>query len=340
MLHLTKMATCAGLVLGMSTSAQAWYQETHKNIVIDAVSYMAANPDTTNYNKLEAAATAAGYSIDEFADVLGQGAYDVDDFEDTFMCGPVSGICEQYPLYDLGKSLGHYTSWWHFQNHTRGTDAHGNDFGGYNYDLLTVWGTLDTLIAVWLVNDHMDDGKGGKRGWFGAEISHYDTYGVTEKNYRQGSSSNYKMYDDFQDSPFQPIDNLGQYWYSQFMAQPTAQTLGYVLHTTDLLQPHHTYTTIDLMHSPWEEWVMDYYVEENLNDFSLVTEALNDFTPLDSNATEIRGLLTEGGDYSYALGGIVLESEVHEERVQTAKLMVPHSTAMVVHILNHAADQF
>lgn len=85
---------------------------------------------------------------------------------------------------------------------------------------------------------------------------------------------------------------------------------------------------------------MDYYVEENLNDFSLVSQAMNDFTPLNSSTTEIRGLLTEGGDYSYALGGIVLESKVHEERIQTAKLMIPHSTAMVVHILNHAAEQF
>jgi len=340
MKKLSSIAISASIMLGMSGSASAWYQDTHKQIVIDAVEYMEAHPDTTNFNKLNAAATGAGYTIEQFADILGQSAYDVDDFEDTFYCGAVTGVCEQYPIYDLGSSLGHYTSWWHFQNHSRGTDEHGNDFGGYNYKLLTVWGTLDNLIATWLWGSHMDDGKKGMTGWFGLEKTQYDTFGKTESNYRIGSSSSKSMYDDFEHSPFQPIDNLGQYWYNQFWDQPTAQTLGFVLHTTDMLQPHHAYVTIDLQHSPWEEWVLDFYTEENLNEEALITEALNDFTPLSADDHEVQAIITEGGAFSYANGGIVLESTDHNDRVQVAKQMIPHSIAMVIHILNHAADRF
>jgi len=42
----------AGLVMGLSSPASAWYQETHKRIVIDAVEYMKNHPESTNYTKL------------------------------------------------------------------------------------------------------------------------------------------------------------------------------------------------------------------------------------------------------------------------------------------------
>jgi hypothetical protein len=63
-------------------------------------------------------------------------------------------------------------------------------------------------------------------GWWGSEDSEYNSYGITEANYRLDTYSSKSHYDDFEDSAFQPIDNLGQYWYNQFLAQPTAQTLG------------------------------------------------------------------------------------------------------------------
>lgn len=340
----TKMNACLALsasvaILGAS-DAMAWKQETHKRIVQDAVRYMEANQGTTQYNRLKAAATAAGYSMTQFADVLGQGAYDVDDFEDTYICGAVTGDCQLAPVWGAGASIVKYTSYWHFQNHTQGTDAHGNDFGGYNYDKLTVWGAIDNMAASWLYGDHLDDGKGGMRGWFWSESSKYNAYGITEANYRQGSSSSKSMYADFEKMPFQPIDNLGQYWFKQFLAQPTAQTLGFVLHTTDLLQPHHTWTTSDLNHSGWESWVADYYDRENLADFDLVADAMNDFSAMSAGSTDVRPLLTEGGAFSYSNGGIVLSSQDHSDRVQVARQTIPHAVAMVVHILNRAALEF
>jgi hypothetical protein len=323
-----------------SMDAAAWSQETHKRIVIDAVRYMEANPGTTQYNKLKAVANSAGYSMAQFADALGQGAYDVDDFEDTFICGAVSGDCQYAPVWSLGASIVKYTSYWHFQNHTQGGDEHGNDLGGYNYDKLTVWGAIDNMAASWLYGDHLDDGRGGMTGWWRSESSKYNSYGITEANYRQGSTSSKNMYKDFEKAPFQPIDNLGQYWYQQFMSRPTVQTLGFVLHTTDLLQPHHTWTTSDLNHAGWESWVNDYYYTENLNDLSKVDAAMNGFTPLSQNATDIRPLLTEGGAFSYSNGGIVLSSTGHYDRLQVANQTIPHAIAMVVHILNHAANRF
>ncbi|MGO4464475.1 phospholipase, partial [Pseudoduganella sp. RAF53_2] len=55
-------AALALTVFAASAPAQAWQQETHRRIVLDAVSYMKNNPGTTNYNKLLAGVTRAGYS--------------------------------------------------------------------------------------------------------------------------------------------------------------------------------------------------------------------------------------------------------------------------------------
>ncbi len=318
--------------------ASAFSQATHKRIAIDAVRYMQKNPGSTNYDKLLAGVTRAGFTIEQFAEMLGQGAYDVDDFADTYICGAVTGDCQLAPVWGLGSGIVNYTSYWHFQNHTQGADAHGNPFGGYNYAKLTVKGDIDDLAAAWLVGDHLDDGKGGMKGWFG-DGSKYNTYGLTERNYRQGSSSTSSMYADFEKMPFQPIDNLGQYWWSQFLAQPTVQSLGFVMHTTDLLQPHHTWTTSALNHSGWEGWVKDYYDAEQLNDETLVKAALASFTPLATTATDIRPLLRQGGALSYSRGGKVLSSTDHAERRTVGRIVVPHATAMVVHLLNRAAER-
>lgn len=320
-------------------AAQAFKQETHRRLVEDAVTYMQNHPGTTGYADLQAVAAAGGYTVAQFAQVLGQSAYDVDDFQDTYFCGAITGDCVYAPVFNAGASLVNYTSYWHFQNHTQGPDVHGNDLGGYNYGLLTVWGDIDNLAATWLVGDYMDDGPGGMTGWWSNDDSEYNTYGITEANYRQGTTSTKSMYDDFEEMPFQPLDNLAQYWYDQFLANPTAQSLGYALHATDVVQPHHVWTTSALNHSGWEGWVADYYDSENLNDDTLVTQALGDFTPLASGATDIRPLLTEGGQIAYANGALVLSSTDHADRVQVARVVVPHAIAMVVHLLGHASAQ-
>ncbi|MCF6435956.1 phospholipase [Pseudoalteromonas sp. MMG022] len=330
-----KIILCAAL--GAATlNVHAFSQETHKRIVIDAVNYMAQNPSTTQYQKLANYAAANNMSVSALAQLLGQAAYDVDDFEDTFFCGAITGDCVQAPLWGAAESIVKYTSYWHFQNHTQGADTHGNDFGGYNYQKLTVWGSVDSMAATWLKGDYLDDGHGGETGWFRADDTRYNSYGITEANYRIDSQSNYSMYNDFEEMPFQPIDNLGQYWYQKYLQSGNPQLLGFVFHTTDLLQPHHTWTTSDLNHASWESWVKDYYDQENLNNMQLVQDALESFDPLAANSQDIRPLLTQGGAFSYAQGGIVLNSKDHYDRLNTAKLVIPHAIAMVVHLLNHA----
>lgn len=320
------------------SEASAFAQETHKRIAMDAVRYMQQNPGTTNYAKLLAGLTKAGYTVDQFAEQLGQGAYDVDDFADTYLCGAMTGDCQMAPVWGLGAGIVKYTSYWHFQNHTSGPDVHGNPWGGYNYSKLGVKGDVDNLAKTWLIGDHLDDGAGGMKGWFG-DGTKYNTYGITEKNYRMGGSSTPSMYADFESMPFQPIDNLGQYWWSQFLARPTVQSLGFVMHTTDLLQPHHTWTTSALNHSGWETWVKDYYDTEQLADFSEVTRAMASYTPLAATATDIRPLLRQGGSLSYAKGGSVLNTTDHAERRRVGRIVVPHAVAMVVHLLNRAAER-
>jgi hypothetical protein len=318
--------------------AHAWNTATHKRIVLDAVQFMKTHPDQTSYAKLLAGVSKAGYTMDQFAEAIGQGAHDVDYFQDTYICGATTGNCQTSPVWGLGSDLAHYTSFWHFQDHTHGADVHGNAFGGYNYSKLANRGDIDTLAAGWLVNDYLDDGAGGSGGWFG-DASKYNSYGITEAHYRQGGYSTPKMYEDYQNFSFQPIDNLGQYYWSRFMQAPSAQTLGFVLHTTDLLQPHHTYGTLANNHSGWESWVGDYYDSETLGDQALVVTALADFAPLPASAADIRPLLAQGGNYSYKYGGAVLSSTDHAVRKGVAKKMVPHSIAMVVRILNRAAER-
>jgi hypothetical protein len=318
--------------------AHAWKQETHRRIVLDAVAYMKNNPDHTNHRKLLAGVTRAGYTMDQFARALAQGAYDVDDFADTYQCGAISGNCVYAPVWNLGASVTNYTSFWHFQNHTAGRDVHGNPFGGYNYAKLAVPGDIDKLAATWLYGDYLDDGSGGMRGWFG-DSSKYNSYGITEARYRLGGYSTPRQYADFEKMPFQPVDNLGQYWWQQFLARPTAQSLGFVLHTTDIVQPHHTWSTIGNHHSGWEAWVAHYYHAERLNDPALVRAAVAYYTPLAANAVDIRPLLTQAGTYSYRNGGIVLSSTDHRDRRRVGRQMIPHAIALVVHILNRAAER-
>ena len=45
------------------SEASAFAQETHKRIAMDAVRYMQQNPGTTNYAKLLAGLTKAGYTV-------------------------------------------------------------------------------------------------------------------------------------------------------------------------------------------------------------------------------------------------------------------------------------
>jgi hypothetical protein len=338
MIQFSKLALVAAVTAGLAMEASAFSQETHRRIAIDAVNYMKNNPGTTNYTKLAAGIARAGLTVDQFAAAMGQGAYDVDDFSDTYICGASTGSCQQAPVWGAGSGIVKYTSYWHFMNATRGSDVHGNDYGGYNYNLLTVWGDIDNMAASWLYGDYLDDGKGGNSAWF-SDSYKYNTYGITEANYRLGGYSTRYQYQDFENMPFQPIDNLGQYWFQKFLTTPTVQNLGFVMHTTDLLQPHHVWTTSALNHSGWETWVNDNYYTLALNDSAKVTTALNTYTPLSPTATDIRPVLTQGALYAYNNGGIVLSSTADSDRTVVANKVIPHAIAMMITVLNRAAER-
>ena len=334
----TALTLLLALALLACGPVQAWSPATHQRIVLDAIQFMRNNPATTNYSKLVSGVAKAGYSIELFAVVAAQGAHDVDYFQDTFICGATTGNCVSSPLWGAGSGLARYSSFWHFQDHTAGKDVHGNAFGGYNYSKLSHQGDIDVLAATWLVNDYLDDGPGGMSGWFGDD-TRYNTFGVTEARYRLGGYSTPSMYQDFQNMPFQPIGNLGQYYWSQFLKTPTAQSLGFALHTTDLLEPHHTWNTLGNNHDGYEKWVAAYYDSEKLNDPLLVQAAMADIMPVSVTQTDIRPLLSQAGTYSYNYGGAVLSSTDHAVRRNVAKKMIPHSIALVVRILNRAAER-
>ncbi|NRA23063.1 MAG: hypothetical protein HRU08_01015 [Oleispira sp.] len=70
MKKLLPIITSAGIA-ATCMQAEAFTQPTHKRIVQDAISYMASHPESTNYDTLVSVAQAAGYSITEFANIVG-----------------------------------------------------------------------------------------------------------------------------------------------------------------------------------------------------------------------------------------------------------------------------
>ncbi|UUZ55856.1 hypothetical protein LP419_10430 [Massilia sp. H-1] len=99
--------------------AQAWNTETHRRIVLDAVQFMKTHPAQTRYAQLLTRGDPrCYYTMDQFAAAIGQGAHDVDYFEDTYICGATTGNCQGAPVWGLASGLARYTSFWHFQNHT------------------------------------------------------------------------------------------------------------------------------------------------------------------------------------------------------------------------------
>ncbi len=327
------LATIAMAGSLVSMPSHAYWTQTHQRIVEDAVSYMASHPSTTNYAQLVAGVQKAGYTMSQFTQALAQAASDVDNFDDTYICGAISGDCVNAPIWGTTASLINYTVYWHFENLTQGPDVHGNPYGGYNYSQLTQRCDVDDLAAAWLYGDYLDDGPGGLSGWFG-DNSRYDSFNVTEAHYRAGGYSTPDMYNGWEHAPFQPISNLLNYWFQQFLQTPTVQSLGYSMHA-DNAQPHHIWTTSSYNHYGWESWVDSNY--QLLDDPNLVTQALNDVTPLAANGNDIRALVTQVAQIAYAQGGLVLSSTDTTDRMQVGRVMIPHAIAYCVTILNRAA---
>ncbi|KFX70872.1 phospholipase [Pseudomonas taeanensis MS-3] len=314
----------AGLGLAFSASqAGAWSQPTHKNIVKDALAYMNSTYATADMRRAYQFYVQAAGSEARAGEVLGQAAYDVDDFQDTRLGGWWVGY-EYAPAWNAGASLVNYTSYWHFINMGRQGDAHGNDHGGYDYRYHKVDGSasdVDWYAMVYLYN------RGLKT----------EDYNSTEAHYRQGSTSNWKEhYDDFQVAAFQPIDNLAKYWFDQFKAAPSLQTIGFSLHATgDVAQPHHTWITSANGHSSWEGWVDDHYFSEQLNTQAAVVNLVGNYDP----RKPLRDLLTQTAQVAYQHPEPLYDSS-YATRLRVAKELIPESIALTVNVLTKGANSF
>ncbi|WP_208538438.1 hypothetical protein [Pseudomonas aeruginosa] len=164
-----------------------------------------------------------------------------------------------------------------------------------------------------------------------------EDFDTTEAHYRQGTRSDWQEhYGDFQTAAFQPIDNLATYWFEQFRAAPSLQTIGYALHATgDVAQPHHVWITSANGHSSWEGWVDDHYASEKLNDPAAVANLVGRYDPSKS----IRDLLTQTGQVAYARPEPLYDTS-YETRLRVAKELIPESIALTVTVLTKGANSF
>jgi len=315
----------AGLCLAVvAGQANAWSQPTHKNIVKDALAFMNSAYATADMKRAYQFYVGAAGSEAQAGEVLGQAAYDVDDFKDTRLGGWWIGY-EYAPVGNAAASLVNYTSYWHFINMGRQGDAHGNDHGGYDYRYRKVdgsWsGDVDWYAMVYLYNRELKQ----------------DDFNSTEAHYRQGSSSNWQQhYGDFQTTAFQPIDNLAKYWFDQFKAAPSLQTIGYALHATgDVAQPHHAWVTSGNGHSGWEGWVDDHYFSENLNAPAAVANLVGNYDP----QKPVRDLITQTAQVAYQHPEPLYDTS-YPTRLRIAKEMIPESIALTVNVLTKGANTF
>ncbi|MET1079522.1 MAG: hypothetical protein ABWY06_16030 [Pseudomonas sp.] len=319
---LTAMAVGLGLSL-LTQQASAWSQPTHKNIVKDALAFMnSANASADMRRAYQFYVGAAG-SEARAGEILGQAAYDVDDFKDTRLGGWWIGY-EHAPLFGAAAAIVNYTSYWHFINMGRQGDVHGNDRGGYDYRYHKVDGGIadvDWYAMVYLYNRELKK----------------DDFNSTEAHYRQGTVSNWsEHYGDFQTTAFQPIDNLAKYWFEQFQAAPSLQTLGYALHATgDVAQPHHTWITSANGHSSWEGWVDDRYFSEQLNNPTAVANLVSGYDA----GKPVRDLLTQTAQVAYQHPEPLYDSS-NATRLRLAKVLIPESIALTVTVLTKGANTF
>ncbi len=314
----------SSMLLLTSSSLFAWSQPTHKRIVEDALDYMNSPRATMEQQRAHDFYVAAAGSHEQASEILGQAAFDVDDFQDTRL-GEWFRAYERAPLGGLASSIVQYTSYWHFINMTRGEDEHGNDHGGYDYRYHTkdprAWADIDAFAKTYLYNLQL----------------HKNDFATTEAHYRQGSDSSLKKhYEDFQEISWQPIDNLGKYWYEQFIANPSMELLGYSLHVSgDVAQPHHVWVTSANSHASWEGWVENYYDKENLGDPDAVETALQNY----NTDHDVRAIWTYTAEQAYAHPEVLYDN-AYDTRKNAAKKLIPHAIANVITILTKAANTF
>lgn len=326
-MRLLSAVTTGVLALAVSSPLLAWKQPTHKQEVIDALNYMGSEYADGNMKRAYDFYTAAANGdAAKAGDALGQACYDVDNFKDVHLGAWWRGYWSA-PVFGLAHSIVGYNAYHHFTTMSRGTDAHGNKHGGYNYRHRTVNGSMgngefidiDLMAALYLWNTELK----------------YSDFKSTEANYRQGSYSNYnKHYRDFQDIPWQPAANAGKYWFEQFKQQPTFQMMGFALHfLTDTGQVHHTMSTSANHHAGWEAWVEDNYFTENLNDIQAIHNAVGRYSADDA----LRDIIHQLGGEAYSRPEPLYATD-HAARLSVAKVMVPETIAATVAVLTKGVN--
>lgn len=100
-----KTLISAAFLVACSSNVNAFSQETHKRIVIDAVNYMQQHPSTTQYAALVSYAQQNNMTVTQLGELLGQAAYDVDDFEDTFFVVLLQVLAYKHQFGVLRKVL-------------------------------------------------------------------------------------------------------------------------------------------------------------------------------------------------------------------------------------------
>ena len=296
--------------------ASAWNQSHHKKIVKDALDYMGSSYATEDQSRAYQIYVNSAGGLDNAKELLGQAAYDGDSFLDTRMGGWWTGYHYTAGDMSLGLINNNYTSFWHYITMTRGEDVHGNDHGGYDYRYHTEdpsYFDNDAIVHKWLYNQELKTAD----------------YNSTEAHYRHDSYSTRGQYKDYQSIPWQPVDNMGYYWFKQFAGYPTFQSIGYAIHAAeDCGVTHHTWNTHDNYHTGYEDWASDYHTEENLADFDSVSSAIDNFNTTD----DFRDIATDLAEAAY-LHPELLSSESHSVRLNAASELVPKTVAVVVTIL-------
>ncbi|MBF0117554.1 MAG: hypothetical protein HQK79_01870 [Desulfobacterales bacterium] len=305
------------LTLLLPSIAGAWGQPHHKYITSDALAYMGSDYATPEQKRAFDFFVGAAGSLQKAQELLGQAAYDVDSFKDTRMGGWWVGYHYTAEDLSIGLMSNNYTSLWHFVNMTRGKDAHNNDRGGYDYRY-SQKAFEDTVVMVWLYNQELKK----------------DDYNSTEAHYRNASYSTWDQYKDFQVIPFQPVDNLGYYWFKQFVSYQTFQALGYASHAVgDVAVAQHVWNTMGKRHSQYEEWAQDHHYSDKLGDFALVHDAIVNYNTKEG----FLDILNKTSQAAYE-NPTPMYTGTYDAQLVTAKVMVPKAIASVVTILTKSVN--
>lgn len=313
----------AGLcICAIASQANAWSQPTHKNIVKDALAFMNSSYATEEMRQAYRFYVSAAGSEAQAGEILGQAAFDVDDFKDTRLGGWWVGY-EHAPLWGAASGIVNYTSYWHFLNLARDGDSHGNPHGGYDYRYHKVDGGIadvDWYAMVYLYNREL------KR----------EDFDTTEAHYRQAPARTGRSTTATSRPPPSSRSTTSPPTGSSSSAPHLRCRPSAMPCTPPATWPSRTmWITSANGHSSWEGWVDDHYASEKLNDPAAVANLVGRYDPSKS----IRDLLTQTGQVAYARPEPLYDTS-YETRLRVAKELIPESIALTVTVLTKGANSF